>query len=222
MLTYLSVAVHSVRVNEVLETSGVLVKPVESWWIFCVRHRVQDWWNCGSRSISTSLQSLLDDWNIIFWHPALSNQRLLSHVKAEQVQAVVDCFDFPDLGKPKAIIMKPFQAKDQSISQSLPKSQVLRSCSDQSFAVLFGLTQHRVQVVQASVDTINHLPPLGCSFRTRIARGMVSFTNLSNPGLQLLALIKDHEHRFSHWLARAGVNHVVVNISKTNKYISYR
>lgn len=63
-----------------------------------------------AKSYSSSTQSHLNGLDVQHWHPAFSNQTLLRDVQVEQVERVINRFDFANLNEP---VLKVLGSGDQ-------------------------------------------------------------------------------------------------------------
>ena len=195
---YFPVGVNPVGVNERLETIRVLVGSIERGRVISCGNCVQDRRDRRTRKVGATFQRLLNDLQIVLWHPAFRDKclekiflissspaqirglligfssYLLCNIKTEQIETMVDGFDFPHLGEPL------FQA--------------LGARHDEPCPVFLRLLQDGVEVLEPGVDAVHDFSPLTCPLWARIGCGVVALADLLDPGLQLLTLEEDHEH----------------------------
>ena len=62
---------------------------------------VKDGRDGGAGEVCAAVERRLDERDVVLGHPTLCDERLLRHVEAEEVEAVVDRLDLAHLGKPE-------------------------------------------------------------------------------------------------------------------------
>ena len=63
--------------------------------------------------VRAAVERRLDERDVVLGHPALGDERLLRHVEAEEVEAVVDRLDLPHLGEPQ--LQAACSSRDQPV-----------------------------------------------------------------------------------------------------------
>lgn len=133
----LPVGGHTVSINQVLEATGEFVRPVEGRWLLIGIDHVQERGNGAAHGGGSVRQSLLDNRQILGWHPAFADQALLGHVHVEQIKRVVDGLHFLDHDR--------------------PRRQVLRHGGQNTATVILSLAENQLQIFQAGADVAHHL-----------------------------------------------------------------
>lgn len=118
----------------------------------------------------------MDGLDVQHGNPTFGDETLLGHVQVEQVERVVNRFDFADLHEPVL--------------------EVLGGSDQHAVTMVLRLSQDGVQVLDSCHDAHRHFATIGRRLRARIQSGAESFANLLHASLQLVALEEDDENGF--------------------------
>ena len=83
---------------------------------------------------------------------------------------------------------------------------VLGRGHENAMAVIVGLVEDRVEVLDARRDADDHFTALGRRLGTRIQRRVVTVANFLDARAQLFALVEADEHHFSNLFALINWN----------------
>lgn len=129
-------------------------------------------------SYSSTTQCHLDSFNVQNWHPAFSNQTLLSHVQVEQVERVINRLDFANLHKP---VLKIFRCGNQN-----------------AMTMVLSLSQDSVQIFDSGHNAHCHFTTISWCLWAWIQSCTETFANLLDASLELVSLEEDDEYRLVH------------------------
>jgi len=85
---------------------------------------------------------------------------------------------------------------------------VLSRGHQNAMAMIVGLVEDRVEVLDARRDADDHLTALGCCLGTRVQRRVVTVANFFDARTQLFALVEADEHHFTNLFALINFNEI--------------
>jgi hypothetical protein len=93
---------HAISINQILEPLGELVGAIVSGRSFPRVHHVQNGRHGASAAFGSATEGELDSFHVGDGHPTFGDQTFLGHVQIEEIQRVVDGFDFTHFDEPVA------------------------------------------------------------------------------------------------------------------------
>lgn len=161
-------------VDQVLEALRELVRAIERRRSFICRYDIHERGNCRADLLRALEKRLLHQVRVVGRNPALADQALLTHVHVEHVQSVINRLDFLHVND--------------------PLRQLLQDAQQDAIALILGLIDDHVQVLEANLNSLQHVFAFFVVIRAWIQTRMVTGANLLDARLQLFALKEGDEN----------------------------
>lgn len=134
--------------------------------------------------------------------PALADEALLGHIHVEQIERMIYGLHLLDHDR--------------------PRGQILGDRCEHTAAMILGLAEHQLQILEASTHILDHLLALNVRAGTGIQRGMEAGAHLLDAILQLLALEEGHKDGLEDGMTGGWIIQRFVQIGTLKEHIATR